>query len=184
VPALAALLALGCTQGTSGVTSGGTNGITYEMSMDRPAVPGGEGHSIEIRMAAGNDTVGTLLVDGVLFGTVRSGEHAVVTDEAIVLVDGEPRTPGGDSGAFPVVDAVVEAACGQCQFGLEGEGCSLAVRIDGKARFVTGTGIDEHGDAHADDGFCNAVRKAHVTGRVEDDRFAVLTLELVPEQDG
>ena len=31
----------------------------------------------------------------------------------------------------------VEASCGQCQFGLKGEGCRLAVRIDGKAYFVT-----------------------------------------------
>ena len=28
---------------------------------------------------------------------------------------------------------LVEAACGQCKFGLEGKACDLAVRIDGKA---------------------------------------------------
>jgi hypothetical protein len=49
----------------------------------------------------------------------------------------------------------VEAACGECRFGLPGSGCDLAVRIDGVAYFVDGTGIDDHGDAHAQDGFCN-----------------------------
>ena len=49
---------------------------------------------------------------------------------------------------------VVEAACGQCQFKMKDKkGCDLAVRIDGKSYFVEGTKIDEHGDAHADDGF-------------------------------
>ena len=33
----------------------------------------------------------------------------------------------------------VEASCGQCNFGLKDKGCSLAVRMDGKAYFVDGT---------------------------------------------
>ena len=49
---------------------------------------------------------------------------------------------------------VVEAACGQCQFKMKGKSCDLAVRIDGKSYFVDGTKIDDHGDAHAKDGFC------------------------------
>jgi hypothetical protein len=44
---------------------------------------------------------------------------------------------------------IVEASCGQCQFGMEGHGCELAVRIDGKSYFVDGSSIDSHGDAHA-----------------------------------
>jgi hypothetical protein len=59
---------------------------------------------------------------------------------------------------------LVEAACGQCKFGLKGKGCSLAVRIDQKAYFVDGTDIDDHGDAHAKDGFCNSVRKRRSAG--------------------
>jgi hypothetical protein len=93
----------------------------------------------------------------------------------------EPATAeavGGDESA-PVAFAV-EAACGQCQFDLAGEGCDLAVRIDGQAYFVDGTSIDDHGDAHAEIGFCNAVRSARVTGQVEDDRFAVTAFELLP----
>ncbi|MES1219625.1 MAG: DUF6370 family protein [Bacteroidota bacterium] len=50
-----------------------------------------------------------------------------------------------------------EASCGQCNFHLKGKGCNLAVRINGKAYFVDGVDIDSFGDAHAKDGFCNAI---------------------------
>lgn len=72
-----------------------------------------------------------------------------------------------------------EAACGQCKFGLKGNGCTLAVRVEGKAYFVDGTDIDSHGDAHADDGFCNAIRKAQVQGEIMNDRFRVTYFKLV-----
>ncbi len=78
---------------------------------------------------------------------------------------------------------VVEAACGECQFELEGDGCDLAVRIDGKAYFVDGTELDDHGDAHADDGFCNVVRQARVQGSIENDRFVATSFELLPGDD-
>lgn len=74
----------------------------------------------------------------------------------------------------------VEAACGECRFGLPGNGCDLAVRIDGVAYFVDGTGIDDHGDAHAGDGLCNAIRFADVDGEVVNGRFAARTFRLVP----
>ena|ERR1051325_8676178 len=74
---------------------------------------------------------------------------------------------------------VVEASCGECQFGLTGRGCDLAVRINGKAYFVDGTSIDEHGDAHAEDGFCEAIRKAEVQGAVVNHRFKATYFKLV-----
>ena len=75
----------------------------------------------------------------------------------------------------------VEASCGQCKFGLQGTDCDLAVRIDGKAFYVDGTSIDEHGDAHAIDGFCNAIRKAKVQGEVVDNRFKATYFKLLAE---
>jgi hypothetical protein len=75
----------------------------------------------------------------------------------------------------------VEASCGPCKFGLKGGTCDLAIKLDGKAYFVDGTDINEHGDAHADDGFCNAVRKAKVQGEVKDDRFKATYFQLLPE---
>lgn len=76
---------------------------------------------------------------------------------------------------------IVEASCGQCQFGMtEKTGCDLAVRIDGKSYFVEGTKIDEHGDAHAHDGFCSAIRKAEVVGEVKNNKFVVSRFKLLP----
>ena len=76
---------------------------------------------------------------------------------------------------------IVEASCGQCQFGMKDKkGCDLAVRIDGKSYFVDGTKLDDHGDAHAEDGFCSAVRKAEVIGEVKDNKFVVTYFKLLP----
>ena len=74
---------------------------------------------------------------------------------------------------------VVEASCGECQFHLPGKGCELAVRIDGQAYFVEGTSIDDHGDAHGKDGFCEAVRKAEVQGEIVNNRFKATYFKLV-----
>ena len=74
---------------------------------------------------------------------------------------------------------IVEASCGECQFDLPGKSCDLAVRINGKAYFVDGTSIDEHGDAHAKDGFCEAIRKAEVQGEIVNDRFKATYFKLV-----
>jgi hypothetical protein len=76
----------------------------------------------------------------------------------------------------------VEAACGECNFGMKGKGCNLAVRMDGKSYFVDGSKIDDHGDAHADDGFCNKIRKANVSGTVVNDRFVATSFKLLPEE--
>ncbi|MDE3252739.1 MAG: hypothetical protein KGO92_08015, partial [Bacteroidota bacterium] len=66
---------------------------------------------------------------------------------------------------------MVDAACGECQFGMKGKSCDLAIRMNGKTYFVDGTNIDDHGDAHAKDGFCHAVRKAKVQGEIVNGRF-------------
>lgn len=76
---------------------------------------------------------------------------------------------------------IVDVSCGQCQFGMKGKsGCDLAARIDGKSYFIDGAKIDQHGDAHAKDGFCLAVRKAEVVGEVKDNRFVVSEFKLLP----
>ncbi len=77
---------------------------------------------------------------------------------------------------------IVEASCGECNFGLKGKSCDLAVKIDGKAYFVEGTKIDDHGDAHAKDGFCSAVRKAEVIGEIVDNKFKVSYFKLLPDE--
>ena len=89
------------------------------------------------------------------------------TDSARIVKPTEPQT-----GKDVSIHQVVDAACGQCQFGMTDKlGCNLAVRIDGKAYYVDGANIHEHGDEHADDGFCNAIRSANVKGKIIDGRF-------------
>ena len=75
---------------------------------------------------------------------------------------------------------IVDASCGQCQFALAGEDCDLAVRIKDSAYYVDGTAIDDHGDAHATDGFCNTIRKAKVQGEVVNGRFIATYFRLLP----
>lgn len=72
----------------------------------------------------------------------------------------------------------VETACGQCKLGLPGKNCDLAIRINSQAYFVDGTTIDSHGDAHAEDGFCNSIRKAEVQGEIKNNRFKATYFKL------
>ena len=73
----------------------------------------------------------------------------------------------------------LDATCGTCMFKMKGKGCLLAVKFKDKSYFVDGTSIDDHGDAHDDDGFCNAIRKAKVQGEVVGDKFLVTYFELI-----
>ena len=61
---------------------------------------------------------------------------------------------------------IAEAACGICMLNMQGNECELAVKIKDSKYYVVGTGIDDHGDAHSNDGFCNAIRKAEVQGEL------------------
>ena len=90
---------------------------------------------------------------------------------------------------FPVATAVllenriVDASCGQCQLGLPGDGCDLAVAFDGKAYYVDGSHIDDHGDAHGPAGLCNAILTARVSGQLVDGRFEAERFEVVEKND-
>lgn len=77
---------------------------------------------------------------------------------------------------------VVEIACGECQFKMDGKGCNLAIRIDGKSYFVDGKDIDDFGDAHADDGFCNHISKAMVSGEIINNRFKPTEIKLLKDK--
>jgi len=77
----------------------------------------------------------------------------------------------------------VDASCGTCQFHMPGKSCELAIKFEGKYYYVSGTKIDDHGDAHEKDGFCNAVRKAKVQGSVVDNMFVVTYFKLLKEKD-
>lgn len=74
---------------------------------------------------------------------------------------------------------VVEVACGKCKFGMKGKECALAIRFHGRSYYVDGVDIDSYGDAHAKNGFCNAISKAAVQGEIVGDRFKVTYFKLI-----
>lgn len=77
---------------------------------------------------------------------------------------------------------MVEVSCGKCKLGLAGKTCDMAIRINGKAYYADGAHIDSFGDAHAQDGMCNAIRKAEVQGEIVNDRFKISWIKLLPEE--
>jgi len=74
---------------------------------------------------------------------------------------------------------LVEASCGQCKFKMKGKGCTLAVRINNVPYFVDKSDIEQFGDAHAKMGFCNAIRKAFVTGKIHNNKFVASSFVLI-----
>ena len=81
--------------------------------------------------------------------------------------------------ANKMLSGKVEASCGMCNFGMDSRDCSLAIRVGEKTFSVKGTGMEDHGDSHADDGFCNAVRIANVKGKVSKDKFKSESFALI-----
>jgi hypothetical protein len=63
---------------------------------------------------------------------------------------------------------------------MEGHGCELAVRIDGKPYFVDGTDL-HHGDAHANDGFY-CYQKGIRYWRNKKQSFSSFTIQITPEE--
>ncbi|MEO7445101.1 MAG: DUF6370 family protein [Ferruginibacter sp.] len=102
----------------------------------------------------------------------------------LIFVTGFTGKTFAQAPASPAQDSIytAEAACGQCRFHLAGSGCDLAVKINGKAYFVEGTNIDDHGDAHAADGFCKKIRQATVTGHFSNEKFIASKFALLPEK--
>ena len=78
-----------------------------------------------------------------------------------------------------IIDGLVITSCGKCNLGTKDKGCSLSVKIGDKIYPVQGTGIHDHGDAHASTGFCSAVRVAWAKGKMEQDVFLADSFVLV-----
>ena len=69
------------------------------------------------------------------------------------------------------IEGNVLISCGMCNFLTNDNDCSLAVKIGSKVLKVRGVGIDDHGDSHASDGYCNVIKKKYVEGIVRNNLF-------------
>ena len=70
------------------------------------------------------------------------------------------------------IEGFVLSSCGMCNFGYKKiRGCSLTIKIGDTVYPVEGTNIRNHGDPHSQEGFCSAVRVAHVSGKIKKDKF-------------
>ena len=77
----------------------------------------------------------------------------------------------------------VLTACGQCQFNMNStNGCALAIKIADKTYWVDGSSISDHGNEHAEDGLCKAVRKAKIEGNFDENRFKSSSFALIPDK--
>ncbi len=80
------------------------------------------------------------------------------------------------------VNGFVLASCGMCNFDVaEKDNCSLYAKIGGAVYRVEGSDIHDHGDTHADNGLCTAVRVAAVAGVVKDNMLYAKSFELLDE---
>ena len=88
-----------------------------------------------------------------------------VSNKQPLIPEGKFVTSIGKNGR---IDGLVLASCGMCNFGMKNKKrCNLAIQINNVAYDVEGTGIDDHGDSHAKEGFCNAIRVANVKGQIK-----------------
>ena len=97
-------------------------------------------------------------------GSHKTHEEQTVEVKSSALVTHIPES--GDIEGFAIT------SCGICNFGFRGvRGCSLTIKIGDKVYPVEGTSIHKHGDMHAKEGMCNAVRIAYVSGKMKKNKF-------------
>ena len=76
------------------------------------------------------------------------------------------------------VEGNVLVSCGMCNFVTGESDCSLAVKIGSKTLSVRGVKIDDHGDSHAKDGYCNVIKKVYVEGIVRGNSFIPAKMDI------
>ena len=71
----------------------------------------------------------------------------------------------------------VMVSCGMCNFMTNDNDCSMAIKIGKGVYNVSGVSIDDHGDSHAKDGYCNVIKKVYVEGRIAGKRFVPVKMD-------
>ena len=77
------------------------------------------------------------------------------------------------------IDGFVIASCNKCNFGQYGQKkCSLGIKINQMVYEVKNYDHDQT-EAHNHDGICNALRIAHVSGKIQEYDFIADSFELI-----
>ena len=97
------------------------------------------------------------------------GPSKVHKEEKKGLVESIPRNN--------YIEGNVLISCGMCNFMNGDNDCALAIKVGSKVFSVKGVGIDDHGDSHAKDGYCNVIKKVYVEGRVRGKSFTANKME-------
>ena len=85
------------------------------------------------------------------------------------------KVPYGNS----IVEGFVVASCNKCNFGkMRDKKCSMGIKIDKNVYNVVGHD-GNHDDAHNNDGICNALRVAYVSGNIKKNTFYADNFELI-----
>ena len=75
------------------------------------------------------------------------------------------------------IEGNVLISCGMCNFMNGDNNCALAIKVGRDVLSLKDVGIDDHGDSHAKDGYCNVIKKVYVEGRVRGKTFKANKME-------
>ena len=75
------------------------------------------------------------------------------------------------------IEGNVLISCGMCNFMNGDNDCALAIKVGRDVLSLKDVGIDDHGDSHAKDGYCNVIKKVYVEGRVRGKTFKANKME-------
>ena len=114
-------------------------------------------------------TAFTLLLTEVEAGCGGCGPSKTHNAEEKGLLESVPRNN--------YVEGNVLISCGMCNFMNGDNDCALAIKVGSKVFSVKDVGIDDHGDSHARDGYCNVIKKVYVEGRIRGESFTADKLE-------
>ena len=75
------------------------------------------------------------------------------------------------------IEGNVLISCGMCNFMNGDNDCAIAIKVGRDVLSLKDVGIDDHGDSHAKDGYCNVIKKVYVEGRVRGKTFKANKME-------
>ena len=109
------------------------------------------------------------LISEVMAGCGGCGPSRSKKSEKKGLIESVPRNN--------YIEGNVLISCGMCNFMNGDRDCALAIKVGSEVLSVRDVGIDDHGDSHARDGYCNVIKKVYVEGRVKGKSFKADKME-------